>query len=97
MKGARHHSEIGWCRAPFLLWPVSHFSPSLPWENDTGTELVARAIHKASNRSEHPFIALNCVAIPKDLLPSELFGYWDPKRKIIFSLKHPSNGKQKIV
>ncbi|WP_404331935.1 sigma-54-dependent Fis family transcriptional regulator [Mesobacillus maritimus] len=44
-------------------------------ESGTGKELVASAIHKASNRSEHPFIALNCAAIPKDLLPSELFGY----------------------
>ncbi|MCM3588378.1 sigma-54-dependent Fis family transcriptional regulator [Mesobacillus maritimus] len=44
-------------------------------DSGTGKELVASAIHKASNRSDHPFIALNCAAIPKDLLPSELFGY----------------------
>lgn len=44
-------------------------------ESGTGKELVASAIHQASSRSEHPFIALNCAAIPKDLMPSELFGY----------------------
>lgn len=44
-------------------------------DSGTGKELVANAIHQASNRSDHPFIALNCAAIPKDLLPSELFGY----------------------
>lgn len=44
-------------------------------ESGTGKELVASAIHQASSRLEHPFIALNCAAIPKDLMPSELFGY----------------------
>jgi transcriptional regulator of acetoin/glycerol metabolism len=44
-------------------------------ESGTGKELIANAIHQASSRSEYPFIALNCAAIPKDLLPSELFGY----------------------
>lgn len=44
-------------------------------ESGTGKELFASAIHQASRRSEHPFVALNCAAIPKDLMPSELFGY----------------------
>ncbi|MDM5339085.1 sigma-54-dependent Fis family transcriptional regulator [Fictibacillus enclensis] len=44
-------------------------------DSGTGKELVANAIHNASNRSDHPFIAINCAAIPKELLPSELFGY----------------------
>ncbi len=41
----------------------------------TGKELIARAIHKNSNRAEHPFIPVNCGAIPQNLYESELFGY----------------------
>jgi len=54
---------------------VSSCKILLQGENGTGKEIFAQAIHNNSNRRDKPFIAINCGAIPRDLVESELFGY----------------------
>ena len=63
-----------------VLWCVARVAPTdstvlITGETGTGKELVARAIHKASARSAHSFVSVNCAAIPQSLIASELFGY----------------------
>ncbi len=72
---------IGECRPILQLREqIRIIAPTDGWvlivgENGTGKEMVAREVHRLSNRQNGPFIDVNCAAIPDNLIESELFGY----------------------
>jgi len=81
--GARLRQEIGLWRSPKMreLWDVIQQAARIDvtvligGETGTGKDLVARAIHHLSSRRDEPFVKVNCAAVPRELLESELFGH----------------------
>ena len=69
---AGHPADL---RASSRRWPTRRRRSSSRGESGTGKELIARALHENSSRHAGPFIKINCAAIPKTLMESELFGY----------------------
>jgi len=76
-----HHEIIGRSLAiRSVLERIERVAPTdarvlITGENGTGKELVARALHRRSRRSDRPFVEVNCAAIPSELIESELFGH----------------------
>jgi DNA-binding NtrC family response regulator len=85
LRDARSREQSGWdvgetSRMRSVEGLVNRFAPTdagilIQGESGTGKEVVARALHDRSDRSAGPFVAVNCAAIPANLLESELFGH----------------------
>ena len=70
-----HSADINELRGLIKVVGPSDATALILGESGTGKELVARALHDCSDRSAEPFIPVNCGAIPRELLESELFGH----------------------
>jgi DNA-binding NtrC family response regulator len=78
----RYRDGVVWASAPMqeiraVLKQVGETNVTIliQGESGVGKEIIARTAHSVSTRSEHPFVKVNCAALPTDLLESELFGY----------------------
>ncbi|MDY6988943.1 MAG: sigma 54-interacting transcriptional regulator, partial [Thermodesulfobacteriota bacterium] len=70
-----HHPSIEKIRELITMISDTAFNVLVMGETGTGKEVVARLLHRASNRRDKRFVKVNCPALPLTLLESELFGY----------------------
>lgn len=70
-----HSAQMEQCIALAQKFAASDLTVLITGDTGTGKELLAQSIHNASQRSKYPFLAINCAALPENLLESELFGY----------------------
>ena len=81
LKRRQYHNMVGGSKPMQTIYQIidnvatSKASILITGESGTGKELCAEAIHKESKRKDKPFIAINCAAIPKELMESEIFGH----------------------
>ncbi|MDU2064464.1 MAG: sigma 54-interacting transcriptional regulator [Sporomusaceae bacterium] len=70
-----HSPAMQECIARARKFAASDLTVLITGDTGTGKELLAQSIHQASQRAKYPFLAINCAAVPENLLESELFGY----------------------
>ncbi|WP_051510798.1 sigma-54-dependent Fis family transcriptional regulator [Cobetia crustatorum] len=90
-----HHGDPGWAQVCTLLQRLVNARLPLLLQGETGVgkEQVVKALHQASNRAHQPLVAINCAALPDELVEAELFGY----RRGAFTGADPAGREGRLI